>query len=389
MKNEIDEAILYEMERLDSLIEREALVRLAAELYEPTVGGFYYSLSAKNNEGFYPDIESTAQMLVTLTSLGLFKYSDIHTERFPDRFRDEITRFFLTRQDKETGFFFDTQFGKAVNESKKGRNTGQSLGRLSELGVKPLYPTPAERTLKKDGTESVLADHYKSLRAYRAWLDSLDWQSDDGHKQYYGANMISASRESIAAAGYLDYTREYLTEVQNKETGLWGKHLDSMAINAAMKVSGIFDDKYKYPNVDKMIASILKVVEAEEPYSVATLWNPLVLVRNILRNYGEMPDGLKDSIDRVKLPLIRISVDRLSRFKKPDGGCSYYPDRSSPTSQGVTVGLGLSESDANATMIGTASIRDTVYTITRLGDHKPLLSELNTLFFDEIERKRR
>ena len=50
MKNEIDEAILYEMERLDSLIEREALVRLAAELYEPTVGGFYYSLSAKNNE---------------------------------------------------------------------------------------------------------------------------------------------------------------------------------------------------------------------------------------------------------------------------------------------------------------------------------------------------
>ena len=249
MKNEIDEAILYEMERLDSLIEREALVRLAAELYEPTVGGFYYSLSAKNNEGFYPDIESTAQMLVTLTSLGLFKYSDIHTERFPDRFRDEITRFFLTRQDKETGFFFDTQFGKAVNESKKGRNTGQSLGRLSELGVKPLYPTPAERTMKKDGTESVLADHYKSLRAYRAWLDSLDWQSDDGHKQYYGANMISASRESIAAAGYLDFGFWHRLNV---DLELYYKHTSDMLMEVPepYSTSGF---GYYWDNVGAMV----------------------------------------------------------------------------------------------------------------------------------------
>lgn len=74
--NETDKALISELERFDEMIDCEGLVRLVAKLYDGASGGFYYSVSAMENEGFYPDIESTAQMLVTLTSLGLFSYSE-------------------------------------------------------------------------------------------------------------------------------------------------------------------------------------------------------------------------------------------------------------------------------------------------------------------------
>ena len=385
--NETDKALIAELERFDRLIDCEGLVRLAAELYDPESGGFYYSLSARDNEGFYPDVESTAQMLVTLTSLGLFGYSERGTNRFPSEFAEGLVAFFKDRQDEESGFFFDRQFGKDVNESKKGRNTGQSVARLCEMGEEPRYPLPFER-VAKDSPSEALAPHYASLDSYKKWLDDFDWESDDGHKQYYAGNMLSASLSGIRAAGFLDYTRDYLEEKQNKETGMWGKRKDSNAMNAAMKISGIYGAERKFPLVDKMIGSILGIVRKEEPYSIATLWNPLVLIRNVLRDYGEMPESTARAIDRIKLPLIRLSIDRIERFKKPDGGFSYYPDKSSKTSQGVVVSLGLCESDVNATMLGSASMRDTMFSIVRLGGHPPILKEYNSLFFELLERKR-
>ena len=385
--NELDRALISELLRFDEMINCEGLVRLAARLYDKESGGFYYSVSAMENEGFYPDIESTAQMLVTLTSLGLFKYSERGSERLPSAFADKLVAFFKDRQDEESGFFFDKQFGKNVTESKKGRNTGQSIGRLKEMGESAKYLLPFEREVTKEKPKEALAPHFASLESYKAWLDAFDWESEEGHKQYYAGNMLSASKTSIEAAGLLDFTREYVTARQNPESGMWGKYKNSNAMNAAMKISHLYDSEHKYPRVEKMIGSILDIVKAEEPYSIATLWNPLVLVRNILSDYGEMSEELKEKINEIKLPLIRLTIDRCERFKKPDGGCSYYPELSSKTSQGVVVSLGLCESDVNATMLGTASMRDTMFSIVRLGEHKPLLKDYNKLFFDLIMDK--
>ena len=41
----------------------ERLYYLIANLYDPAVGGFYYSVSARDNYGYLPDIESTVQAL--------------------------------------------------------------------------------------------------------------------------------------------------------------------------------------------------------------------------------------------------------------------------------------------------------------------------------------
>ena len=388
MNENYRELLEAELSRFDKMLDGEALVRWGAGLYDKESGGFYYSGSARDNEQFKPDIESTSQMISLLSSLGLFKYSD-GDERFPAWFKDGLINYFRVRQDEETGFFFDIQFGKAVNESKKGRNLGQATARLRELGSSPLYLTPSERLLLDcEKKNDVLPEHYASLDKYRAWLDDFEWDSDDGHKQYFAANMLAASSESIKAAGYLNYTRDYITDIQNKETGLWGKKCDSMAMNAAMKISFLYDSEYKYPNVERMISSIGKIVESEEPYSVSTLWNPLVLVRNVIRWYGDIPKELEEKINECKLPLIKTCIDRIERFKKPDGGFSYYPNQSCRTSQGVVVSLGLDdESDVNGTMLSTASMRDTMRIIVG-GAGKPLIPQYNSLFFNLIGKEK-
>ena len=386
MSIDITEKLKAELWRYADSIDKEALVRFLAGLYDKESGGFYYSNSARDNEGFYPDIESTAQAMTILSSLGVYTLRDRGTDRCPEWYCEGLAKFFYERQDEETGFFFDTQFGKDVNESKKGRNTAQASTRLRELGVKPKYLLPAER-VKVEKSVEVLADHYGSLEKFDKWLRSMDWDSDDDFKPYYWGNMLAASRMSIEAAGLLDYTQNFLDSIQNKETGLWGKGRTSNAMNAAMKISHLYDSAHKYPNVEKMIESIAEIVEHEEPDVLSTLWNPLVLVQNILRDYGEIPDELRAVIDEKKLPLVKTCVDRMSVFKKPDGGYSYGRNNSSPTSQGARVSLGLFEGDVNATMLGTASLLSSIAYVT-CGEHEPpILKDYNRLFFELIEGK--
>jgi len=385
--NDIKKELNGELWRYADSIDKEALVRFLAGLYDGDTGGFYYSNSARDNEGFYPDIESTAQATTILTSLGTYSLAERGTERCPEWYCAGLARFFYERQDEETGFFFDKQFGKNVNESKKGRNTAQASTRLRELGVKPKYPLPSERVKEQKTDSGILAEHYESLEKFDRWLRSMDWDSDDDFKPYYWGNMLAASRMSIEAAGFLDYTQNFLDSIQNKETGLWGKGLTSNAMNAAMKISHLYDSAHKYPNVEKMIESIAEIVEREEPTTLATLWNPLVLVQNVLCTYTDMPEEIARLIDENKFPLVRTCVDRMGVFKKPDGGYSYCPEHSSATSQGARVSLGLYEGDVNATMLGTASLLSSIAYVTCGSHEPPILKDYNRLFFELIEEK--
>lgn len=386
--NDIKNELNGELWRYADSIDKEALVRFLAGLYDGETGGFYYSNSARDNEGFYPDIESTAQATTILTSLGAYSYKDRGTDACPEWFCEGLIKFFYERQDEETGFYFDPQFGKDVNESKKGRNTAQASTRLRELGVKPKYLLPAER-VKEENSVAVLAEHYESLESFDKWLRSMDWDCDDDFKPYYWGNMLAASKMSIEAAGFLEYTQNFLDSIQNKETGLWGRGLTSNAMNAAMKISHVYDSTRRYPNVEKMIKSIADIVEREEPTALSTLWNPLVLVQNVLRTYTDMPEELARLIDENKLPLVRTCIDRMDVFKKPDGGYSYCPEHSSATSQGARVSLGLYEGDVNATMLGTASLLSSIAYVTCGAHEPPILKDYNKLFFELIGEKRK
>ena len=76
LKNRIDtlgydgDAIVAAVKQLYSLYSPDAYVWLA-NLYDPDIGGFYYSVSARDTVGFLPDIESTNQALNFIINTGM------------------------------------------------------------------------------------------------------------------------------------------------------------------------------------------------------------------------------------------------------------------------------------------------------------------------------
>ena len=82
-------------------------VRWIAALWDKESGGFYFSPSAKNTDGYLPDIESTGQALGVLQDLGITP--DPLT--FPEPFIKKTLTFLRELQDPD-GFFYQPQWGK-------------------------------------------------------------------------------------------------------------------------------------------------------------------------------------------------------------------------------------------------------------------------------------
>jgi len=83
-----------------------------AKLFDPDIGGFYYSNSARDNEGFLPDIESTIQAVNYLTYSGVFG-GDLE---LPLWMREKIKEFNLSLFDPEDGYVYHPQWGKELTD---------------------------------------------------------------------------------------------------------------------------------------------------------------------------------------------------------------------------------------------------------------------------------
>ena len=77
-----------------------------ANLYDPEIGGFYYSNSARDNEPFRPDLESTYQALNWLSSHKAINYNDL-----PNEMKAQIVAFAKSTQSAEDGYFYHKQWG--------------------------------------------------------------------------------------------------------------------------------------------------------------------------------------------------------------------------------------------------------------------------------------
>lgn len=68
--------------------------------YDAASGGFYYARSSRDSDAFTPDIESTAQALGIIERCGL-------QQRLTDDIKADLVRFFQSKQDPGTGYFYD------------------------------------------------------------------------------------------------------------------------------------------------------------------------------------------------------------------------------------------------------------------------------------------
>ena len=388
LKGRISDGAITALKNLYGMYD-ERIYMWLANLWDPDTGGFYYSESARNTNGFLPDIESTVQALSFLESSGLLAdYGKNYANALSEEAKAALLSFAKNMQDPEDGYFYHAQWGKNVGVSRRGRDLGWAVRLIDKLGSKPYYDTPngykgelgapggSETSLTSPlGMSGVTAvskvipastrpEYLQSTAAFQEYLESLDFETNS----YSAGNTLDAQMGQIGAAGkeYKDLLIKFLNEHQYSHNGLWEKQTDYDSVNGLMKISGLYEScKATIPNAEAAMRSAMSIAATPEGAAhVCSVYNPWVAMNNTLDSVSKV-DG-KERADELRAllradaeNLITITFNKLAIFQKDDGGFSYYPNNSATRSQGATVALGgAKEGDVNATSIcvnGTVS----------------------------------
>lgn len=348
-----------------------------ANLYDPDIGGFYYSGSARNTEGFLPDLESTGQALGLLDKSGL---SDLYGGKWADMLPESVTSKlgeFVVSLQHDDGYFYHPQWGTSVGSSRRGRDAGWAVDVLKALNITPNYDTasgslkgknPVKKTSTIDltdrlGTSSVVAvsmvvptaaAELASKEAFKTYLDNANISKNS----YSVFNNLNSRISEIRKAGLWDFLLYYLRDHQF-ENGLWEPEVTYQSVNGLMKVSTFFNSTIPFPRPEASIESAMSIIEldpSDEIEGIVYVYNPWVAICNILPYCAE--DNKAEYREKLADPdLINKTFQKLTVFKRTDGGFSYKPTTSAHMSQGEHVAVeGTEESDVNATSISISTL---------------------------------
>ena len=362
----------------------EKIYKWLASLWDKENGGFYYSVSARDNEGFWPDIESTAQAFNSLGSTGIITAKT----PAPQSMQKKAIAFMQAKQDPEDGYFYHAQWGKDITTSRRARDLGNAVSVITRFGSKPLYPTATERIsaskdeCKTESEGSTVPEHLRSKEAFLEYLEGLDINGKIKQGNSYPmGHRIGAQTAEIMAAGLTDVCVDFLNSKQ-RPNGFWEDVLDHGSSSGTMKISCAYVALGRpFPNIMKAFDSALEVLLADLPIgSITSIFNPPFSLLNFLEIMEKTGDT--DNFAKAKARLhergadiIRVTTERLIPYKKPDGSFSYCPNSSSFWSQGKPVCIENSfESDVNANSLGNGS---RIRTLKILDIEPPLIFDEN------------
>ena len=411
------------MRELYSLYDSE-LIDWFAGLYDPKVGGYYYSNCGRDNEKIFykdmlcdlkPDLESTAQALRFITQSGLsgIPFRSELSRALPDWMKEQIVRYVKGCQ-HENGFFYNPQWPTEFTDiklSRRARDTANSVSVLYQLGSAPTYDTPtgekgnyldvdgnpvARPSAKAEngGTEEKAKSTVEippHLKNRETLLHYLNTELDIKHGAYSAGNTLTAQmrqimyRDEVLKAEGADYSlvdmlMNWLDENQNPENGLWHDKANYYGVNGLMKITGCYGKVGRLlPNADKAVKAALDAIcTDEQPDAVTSIYNSWFAVERVkrhLRTYGGEEGNriadkiLEDLYKNAKDWLIKTR-DKFEVFKKPYGSFSYTPKASSARSQGCPVAYqGMWEGDVNATIIASSELLYYIYAALELVDY--------------------
>ena len=245
----------------------EKIYKWLAGLWDGEWGGFYYSNSARDNEGFYPDIESTGQAMNSLTSFGIVTPET----PVPLGMQKKMISFMQAKQDPDDGYFYHAQWGKDITTSRRARDLGNAVGVITRFGAKPLYPTATERIAaltdeERSSGKSMIPDHLRSKEAFLEYLEGLDINGlvKPGNSYPMG-HRIGAQTAEIIAAGLTDVCVDFLNSKQ-RPNGFWEDILDHGSSSGTMKISCAYVALNRpFPNIMNAFDSALEVLLADLP----------------------------------------------------------------------------------------------------------------------------
>ena len=128
-----DKDTVAAIKRLYDYYDGTKMLGWLANLYDPEVGGFYFSNSARDTKGFLPDIESTSQLLGIVVNSKALASKDV----LPEEIKHKIVDFAKSLQSREDGYFYHPQW-PIGRENLLTERYGRDLGNATSVitGIK-------------------------------------------------------------------------------------------------------------------------------------------------------------------------------------------------------------------------------------------------------------
>lgn len=405
------EAIIESLKAIHSLYTSD-MVLWVANLYDPAVGGFYHSNSARNNEGFLPDIGSTWTALSFMASTGMV---DSWGDATPIWLREQISEFILSLQ-SEDGYFYHPQWGTEISNDKREEHLKGAKSMLSAFGVEPKYSYPGVASAaaltgrlgesKVTAVSSVIAvdaklPQYASEKAYKDWLNGWYENIEAGKTTFYSfGDELQSQVPNIKMYGkslgvdLMKITTDFLTSHQ-KANGLWDDTLNYTATNAVHKIAAVYNSaECEIPNADKIIEAGIEIISSDTPLSACVdLYNAWSCLSYIIKNIRDYADGME--IDRNKKAdsivakareiapdAILGSFEKIKPFRKDDGSFSYGPTYATAGGGGMALGVPLTiEGDLNGNAICVTSLMNEIHASLGIENRVPIFTYSDYVIF--------
>jgi len=379
-----------ELRNLYNLYDESIYIWLAG-LWEPEIGGFYFSEGGRDAEGFLPDIESTVQATRFLEASGLnsSRPGNSTSAATPDKMREKLLSYVCSLQDPDDGYFYHPQWGKSISTQRRGRDLGWSVSLFGEFSKKPLYKTPLERGGAGEAT-ATLPEHLSSVSAFKEYLEKYDLTT----RSYWIGNLLNSQQRQIQAAGaeFVEAMFSHLEARQRADNGLWEPKVNYASVNGLMKINLMYTYFSRpLPNAVVAFESAFFAAMSDEPIDFCCqFFNPLITMDEILANIKkyasvELAEKLRDVVKKNAKELLRVTASKVAPCKKADGGFGYYYDRGCVVSQGAPVGLDRLEGDVNATGISSKGVVNPICSLLEIPRIPIFGVEDSKLFYELIE----
>ena len=386
----------------------EDLIDWFANLYDPVTGGFYYSNSARNTDGYLPDVESTVQALGFLTSSGI---TDNLAEFIPEEMQKQMVSFVKSLQNPENGHFYHPQWGKELTDkypARLGRDLGNATRILAYFGAIPTYDapngtkgenprgvTPASTLTDRISSSSYVTAVSKVISTSDAGVDSylLNEENFRNFLKKYDAKIktdaywVGNEFESMATQivqrdkvlkergekySLCKIATDWFTSHLDPETGLWEPYEDNEydCVNGILKISSAYSKMgYAVPGaLNLMDYSIRAITSDADPHHVCCVlntWYALTVLTDNLRAHSRTAEAdiaeLRNKYIETFPEMVNATFEKFSLFVKDTGtsagAFSYFQNKTSNTSQGLQVALdNTNEGDVNSSYICTSGV---------------------------------
>ena len=293
-------------------IYTDDMITWLADLYDPIAGGFYYSNSGRNTEGYLADIETTSQVLDILKASGMISFADNDIKKaLPEHLRNGIIKFIKSRQDPN-GYFYHPQWTHEMVDqaaSRRARDLSKGISTLKSLGALPTYPNPLgsdydgidadgnvvigvssaiTTPLRKSTVSSVskviptataIPQHMVNDVTFKEWLAKFDLNGDSytvGNNIAAQTGQIIARDKQLIKEGKNYLLSQILIDWFNancyESTGHWNSIADYEGTNGLLKISAAYLEIAKsglgveamLPYPEKTMVSLVDALRTEE-----------------------------------------------------------------------------------------------------------------------------